>query len=159
MRECCFCWVMALLRIQIIVRSKSSEWLVWNMKEYRVKVYIFIKMDGLMIVWLVIFHALVVVSCCCFCFLLLLFFFKIILSGTLSECQTVWFRFRTDVLSVLIWVHTVVKGYQQTTKDAACKERDCGVHYYFDLYNCILVTLQTCMHNYLVGYDAWPWGH
>ena len=31
------------------------------MKEYRVKVHIFIKMDGLMIVWLVIVHAFVVV--------------------------------------------------------------------------------------------------
>ena len=37
-------------------------------------------------------------------------------SGTLSECQTVWLQIRTDVLSVLIWVQTVCKGYQQMTK-------------------------------------------
>ena len=35
-----------------------------------------------------------------------------ILSGTLSECQTLWIQIRTDILSVLIWVQTVCKGYQ-----------------------------------------------
>ena len=37
-----------------------------------------------------------------------------------------WFGFRSDrinVLSVLIWVQIVCKGYQQTTKVSACKER------------------------------------
>ena len=32
-------------------------------------------------------------------------------------------QIRTDVLSVLIWVQTICKGYQQTTKVAADKER------------------------------------
>ena len=43
--------------------------------------------------------------------------FQKILSGPLSECHTVWIQIRTDVdvLSVLIWVQTVCKGYQQTT--------------------------------------------
>ena len=36
-------------------------------------------------------------------------------SGTLSEYQVVWIQIRTDILSVLIWVQTVCKGYQQTT--------------------------------------------
>ena len=71
-------------------------------------------------------------------FMLLLFsadfFFKInfqqILSGTLSECQTVWSQIRTDILSVLIWFQTVCKNYQQaiTKKGATSKEfhsRDC----------------------------------
>ena len=49
--------------------------------------------------------------------------FQKIISGTLSVCQTVWIQIRTDNLSVLIWVQTVCKGYQQTTKVAACKER------------------------------------
>ena len=40
--------------------------------------------------------------------------FKIFLSGTLSECQPFW---------ILMWVQTVCKGYQQTTKVTACKER------------------------------------
>ena len=31
-------------------------------------------------------------------------------------CQTVWIQIRTDILSVLIWVQTVCKCYQQTTK-------------------------------------------
>ena len=43
-------------------------------------------------------------------------FFQKILSGTLSECQTVWTHIRIDILSVLIWVQTVCKGYQQMTK-------------------------------------------
>ena len=37
--------------------------------------------------------------CCC-----LLTFFQTILSGTLSECQTVWIHTRTKILSILIWV-------------------------------------------------------
>ena len=51
------------------------------------------------------------------------YLFQKILSGTLSECQTVWIQVRTDILSVLIWVQTVCKGYQQTTKFTASKER------------------------------------
>ena len=38
-------------------------------------------------------------------------------SGILSKCQN-----STNILSVLIWVQTVYKGYQQTTKVAASKE-------------------------------------
>ena len=49
--------------------------------------------------------------------------FQKIISGTLTECQTVWIQIRTDILSVLIWVQTVCKGYQQTTKVAASKGR------------------------------------
>ena len=45
------------------------------------------------------------------------------LSGTLSECQMVWIQIRTNTLLVLIWPQTVCKGYQQTTKVAASKER------------------------------------
>ena len=62
----------------------------------------------------------------CFCCSLLTFFqnqlFQNILSGTLSECQTVWIQIRTDILSVLIWVWTVCKCYQQMTKVATSKE-------------------------------------
>ena len=35
----------------------------------------------------------------------------------------VWIKIRTDRMSVLIWVQTVSKAYQQTTKVAARKER------------------------------------
>ena len=38
-----------------------------------------------------------------------------ILSRIQSECQTVWIQIRYDVLSVLIWVQTVSKRYQQMT--------------------------------------------
>ena len=41
--------------------------------------------------------------------------FRKILSGLPSGCQTVWIQIRPDILSGLIWVQTVFKGYQQTT--------------------------------------------
>ena len=49
--------------------------------------------------------------------------FPKILSGALSECQTVWIQIRTNILWVLIWVRTVCKGYYQTTKVTDSKER------------------------------------
>ena len=53
----------------------------------------------------------------CFGCPLLTFFFKLtfsqFLSGILSECQTVWIQIRTYILTVLIRVNTVCKGYQQ----------------------------------------------
>ena len=42
-------------------------------------------------------------------------FFQKILSGMPSVCQTVWIQIRPDILSGLIWVQTVCKGYQQMT--------------------------------------------
>ena len=51
------------------------------------------------------------------------FFKKIILSETLSECQTVWIQIRTNIVSVLIWVQTVCKDRQQITKVATSKGR------------------------------------
>ena len=41
----------------------------------------------------------------------------------------VWIQIRTDVPSFLIWVQTVCKGYQQTTKVAASKDRIKGIFY------------------------------
>ena len=41
--------------------------------------------------------------------------FRRIPSGLPSGCQTDWIQIRPDVLSDLIWVQTVYKGYQQTT--------------------------------------------
>ena len=41
--------------------------------------------------------------------------FRKILSGIPSECQTDWIQIGPDILSGLIWVQTVRKGYQQTT--------------------------------------------
>ena len=40
--------------------------------------------------------------------------FQKIISGMPSECQTLWILIRPDILSGLIWVRTVSKGYQQT---------------------------------------------
>ena len=50
-------------------------------------------------------------------------FFHTILSEIPSECQTVRTQIKTDIKSVLIWVKTVCKGFQQTTKVAANMER------------------------------------
>ena len=55
----------------------------------------------------------------CF-FVVCWFFFKNqlfwkILSGIPYECQTDWIQIRPDVLSGLIWVQSVCKGYEQTT--------------------------------------------
>ena len=69
----------------------------------------------------------------CYCRLLIFFkinFFKKFFQGY-YQCQTVWIQIRTDILSVmsvLIWVQTVCKGYQQTTKLDASKERFKGVN-------------------------------
>ena len=49
--------------------------------------------------------------------------FKKFSSRTLSECQTVWIQIRTDILSVLIWIQNVSKGYQQTTIVTTSKKR------------------------------------
>ena len=69
----------------------------------------------------VIFHAFAVV--CQFFFGINFPFFKKLLSGTLLECQTVWIQISTDFSSILIWLQTVCKGYQQTTKVSACRHR------------------------------------
>ena len=42
-------------------------------------------------------------------------FLKKNLSGTLTECQTGWIQIRAYILSVLFWVLTLCKGYQQKT--------------------------------------------
>ena len=39
--------------------------------------------------------------------------FRKILSGIPSRCQTDWIQIRPDILSGLIWVQSVSKGYQQ----------------------------------------------
>ena len=41
--------------------------------------------------------------------------FRKIISGIQSECLTVWIQIRPDVLSGLIWVQAVCKGYHETT--------------------------------------------
>ena len=52
----------------------------------------------------------------CFCCGLLIFFKQLLI----IPLQTVWTQIRT---SVLIWIQTVCKGYQQMTKVATSKER------------------------------------
>ena len=61
-------------------------------------------------------YILIVCSCRLLTLFKNLFFFfqnkKKHISRTLSECQTVWIHIRTNILSVLILVQTVCKGYQ-----------------------------------------------
>ena len=40
-----------------------------------------------------------------------------------SGCQTVWIQIRPDILSGLIWVQTVCKGYKQMIKVTASRQR------------------------------------
>ena len=51
----------------------------------------------------------------CFFVVFLNQLFRKILSGIPSECQTDWIQIRPDILSGLIWVHSVCNGYDQTT--------------------------------------------
>ena len=37
------------------------------------------------------------------------------ISGIPSKCQTDWIQIRPDILSGLIWVQSVCKGYEQKT--------------------------------------------
>ena len=56
-----------------------------------------------------------------------------ILSGIPSECQTFWIKIRPDVLLGLIWVQTVCKCYQHSTKVALVGKRaDCKVLQFLD---------------------------
>ena len=68
--------------------------------------------------------------------------FQKIISGISSGCQTVWIMIRPDVLSGLICVQTVYKGYQQTT--LVCREVKGDsmymYHYLMGLANCIANT-------------------
>ena len=70
-------------------------------------------------------------------------FFENILSETPSECQNTWFKIRTDVLSVLIWVQTFCKGYELTTKVSASNET--GV-------DCILVNKNKKCYGYFCNF-------
>ena len=49
-------------------------------------------------------------------------FFRKILSGIPSECQTVWIQIRPDIVSGLLCVQTVCKGFQQMTLHVVGKE-------------------------------------
>ena len=61
--------------------------------------------------------------------------FRKILSGKPSECQTVLILIRPDLMSGLIWVKTVCKGYQQTTLvdkvKCACAATQWGYNFIF----------------------------
>ena len=45
-------------------------------------------------------------------------FFKLFSFQECHKSQTVWIQIRPDILSGLVWIQTVCKGYQQTTKIA-----------------------------------------
>ena len=54
---------------------------------------------------------------------LLIFFFELAFPKKYFRNQTVWIQIRSDVLAGLIWVQTVCKGSQQTTKVTTSGER------------------------------------
>ena len=82
-----------------------------------------------------------------FCCRLLTFFSKLTFSKNsfrnTIRVSTVWIQIRTNILLVLIRGQTVCKGYQQTTKVAASKERvypypaiyqNCHLHSHLPMY-------------------------
>ena len=52
---------------------------------------------------------------CCLLTFSKFIFSRISSRQVLLECQAVWIQIRTDILSVLIWVQTVCKVYEQMT--------------------------------------------
>ena len=69
-------------------------------------------------------------------------------SGTLLECQMVWIQIRTGILWVLIWVLSLGKGYQQTTKVTARRQRvsQYPVVVFFSRNCCLLITSAAYIH-------------
>ena len=67
-------------------------------------------------------HAFVVTTYHLLTFFKINFLKKKAFRNTIRDSQTVWIQIRTDILSVLIWVQTVCKGYQQTTQITSNKE-------------------------------------
>ena len=76
--------------------------------------------------------------------------FKINFLGSLSECQIDWIQIRTTtILLVLIWVQTVSKGYQQTTKVAASRQSYTFLKKKKNRFSWILLQLYTiCLKMY-----------
>ena len=72
---------------------------------------------------------------------------QFLLGTTLSECQTVWIQIRADILSVLIWVQTVFKGYQQTSEVAVSKERvNCSKCHIFDIFMAVSFLVEAMIY-------------
>ena len=94
------------------VATNISHWLKVQSRWF--KNYVFAKKCILISFWVLLFlHTL-----CC----------QILLYGCLifslpSVCQTVWIQIWPDIWSGLIWVQTVCKGNQQTTKVPPSRQR------------------------------------
>ena len=78
-------------------------------------------------------------------------------SGTLSDCHMVRIQIRPDILWVLIWVLTLSKGYQQTTKVTASRHR---VDQYPVVVFCpeIVVCLLHLLHTFIFTPDKFDHG-
>ena len=72
-------------------------------------------------------------------------FQKIILE-TLSECQTVWIQIRPDILSSLIWIQTICKDQQQTTKFYLLFRAVSGSPP--QLFSTLMILKAACLHNH-----------
>ena len=85
-------------------------------------------------------------------------FFIKILSGIPSECQTVWIQIRPDILSGLIWVQTVCKGYQQMTlvgnelstiiNSVLGLTKECWQKHYHNSIQSVYLSICSFGHNY-----------
>ena len=109
------------IRPDITCESSASRWFLCNIKPYLLEnEEKYHMICPLLQLWL----ALLELTLCllgnfsCF-FWCLLIFFKIIFFEKFfqeyHQCQIVWIQIRPDILSGLIWVETICKGYQRST--------------------------------------------
>ena len=97
--------------------TNISHWL--NVHSRWFKNYIFGKKCILISFWIFqycFYHSFTLYYCAIFDSLITVFSIP-------SGCQTVWIQIRPNILAGLIWVQTVCKGYQQTTKVAPSRQK------------------------------------
>ena len=63
-------------------------------------------------------------------------------SGIPPECLTYSIQIRSEVRSVLIWVQTVCKGYQQETQSPIAGKRDEELHQGLGAYRALTIVLE-----------------
>ena len=69
------------------------------------------------------------------------------------QCQMVWIQIRTWWREVLIWVQTVCKGYQQTTRVTARKERVNNLHFTHFESSCFFLNYDVTILQQIIDHD------
>ena len=98
------------LLLKCRVATNKSHWLKVQFRWF--KNYIYVK-KCILSFWIFqycLYYSFTYYYCAIFCSLVAVFF------SIPSGCQIIWIQIKPDILSGLIWVQTVCKGYQQKTK-------------------------------------------